>query len=40
VELDVETQERRLRPSARFYAEIAKTNGEVVSNQQPVVSSQ
>ena len=41
VELNIETQERKLRPSARLYAEIAKTNGEIVnSSQQSVVSSQ
>ena len=41
VELNIETQERQLRPSARLYAEIAKTNGEIVnSSQQSVVSNQ
>ncbi len=41
VELNIETQERKLRPSARLYAEIAKTNGEIVnSSQQSVVSNQ
>ena len=40
VELNIETQERKLRPSARLYAEIAKTNGEIISSsQQSVVSS-
>ncbi len=41
VELNIETQERKLRPSAHFYAQIAKTNGGIVSSsQQAAVSSQ
>ena len=40
VELDLETQERRLRPSALLYAEIAKANGAMDSSQQSVASTQ